>query len=91
MTACFNDTPDFTPFDTVPANILLDEMNPDSKAINDPILRRDAIASSKLPLDAPDKCPEDLLNRILWHAQMGTRIPYPAWAITQTDKDDDGD
>src|ERR1051326_2287469 len=64
MFACFTNKPDLTPFEALPNNVPLDEMNPDPKAIRDPILRRDALASSRLPLDAPDKCPEDLLNRI---------------------------
>jgi len=24
-----------------------------------------------------DRCPEDLLNRILWHAMKGSDAPYP--------------
>jgi YVTN family beta-propeller protein len=86
MFACFTDTPDFTPFKAVPNNISLDELNPDPKVLKDPVLRRDAIVSAKLPLDEPDKCPEDVLNRILWHAQKGAKEPYPTWAITKVDK-----
>jgi YVTN family beta-propeller protein len=89
MSACFTDTPDFAPFKAVPNQVPLDEMNPDPKAISDPLLRANAIASAKLPLGAPDQCSEDLLNRIVWHAQMGSQAPYPAWALTQIDEDDD--
>ena len=74
------DTPDLTPFTAVPANIPLDQMNPNPKEISNPILRKDGIASAKLPLDKVDQCPEDLLNRILWHAMKGPREPYPQWA-----------
>jgi hypothetical protein len=28
-----------------------------------------------------DRCPEDVLNRILWHAMKGPRAPYPQWAV----------
>ncbi|MHC1764890.1 MAG: bifunctional YncE family protein/alkaline phosphatase family protein [Verrucomicrobiia bacterium] len=91
MSACFTDTPDFTPFKAVPNNVPLDEMNPDPKAISDPLLRANAIASAKLPLDAPDQCSEDLLNRIIWHAQMGSQAPYPTWALTQIEENDDDD
>jgi len=35
-----------------------------------------------------DRCPEDVLNRILWHAQKGSSVPYPAWA-TSPDADDE--
>ena len=91
MAACFTDVPDFTPFTAVPANVALDEMNPDPKAIHEPLLRRNAIASGKLPLEAPDRCPEDLLNRILWHAQRGAEAPYPTWALTALIGEDDDD
>jgi YVTN family beta-propeller protein len=91
MSACFTATPDFTPFEAVPTNVRLDEMNPDPKAITDPVLRRDALASAKLPLDLPDQCPEDLLNRILWRAQKGSQATYPSWAITPIDKIEDPD
>jgi hypothetical protein len=28
-----------------------------------------------------DRCPEDVLNRILWRAMRGTQEPYPQWAV----------
>jgi len=88
MTDCFTDVPDLTPFDAVPNNIPLDEMNPDPKRISDPLLRRDAVASTRLRLDQVDQCPEDLLNRILWRAMKGSQAPYPQWAITPHEDDD---
>jgi hypothetical protein len=36
-----------------------------------------------------DACPEDLFNRILWHAMKGSEAPYPEWAVTVTEDDDD--
>jgi len=36
-----------------------------------------------------DACPEDILNRILWHAVKGSAVPYPEWAITSGKSDDD--
>src|SRR6185436_20305566 len=77
MFDCFGTDPDFTPYRLVWNNIPLDEMNPDPKKISDPLLRRQAYASARLPLQAPDRCPEDLLNRILWHAMKGPSLPYP--------------
>ena len=77
MTACFTDTPDFTPFTALTNNIPLDQMNPSPKKISDPLLRKHAYASARLPLDEADKCPEDTLNRILWHALKGSQAPYP--------------
>jgi hypothetical protein len=77
MFECFADAPDLTPFDAVPNQVPLDQMNPEPRAIADPERRRYAEASAKLPLDEPDRCPEDLLNRILWNAQKGS-APYPS-------------
>jgi YVTN family beta-propeller protein len=77
---CFTTSPDFTPFDAVPNRIPLDRLNPAPAAISDPLLREQAIASADLPLEKVDQCPEDLLNRILWHAMKGSGSAYPAWA-----------
>ena len=87
LRACFTDVPDFAPFDAVPNNVPLDEMNPPLSAIKDAHQRHDAWVSSRLPLSKPDQCPEDVLNHILWHAQMGFNAPYPKWAITESDDD----
>src|SRR5690349_12820405 len=46
MSDCFTETPDFTPYTLVPANVALDQMNPDPVKITDAALRRDAIASA---------------------------------------------
>ena len=89
MTDCFTETPDFTSFTALPNQVPLDQMNPAPHAIMDPVLRRDALVSARLPLRQPDRCPEDVLNRILWRAMKGTSVPYPAWAITAGAGDDD--
>jgi hypothetical protein len=89
MFDCFSDSPDFTPFTALPNNVPLDQMNPAPHAINDPLLRKNAVASSKLPLGKPDQCPEDTLNRIIWYAMKGSAAPYPEWAITRGIIDDD--
>jgi YVTN family beta-propeller protein len=88
MFDCFTNTPDLTPFDSVPNLVRLDDMNPDPKKISDPQLRKDARASARLPLAEADQCPEDQLNRILWRAVKGTRQPYPQWAAQKTPDDD---
>ena len=90
MADCFTDQPNLTPFNAVANNVALDQLNPAPHAINDPILRRDAEQSAKLNFREVDKAPEDVLNRILWHAMKGTSEPYPEWAITK-DADDDDD
>lgn len=89
MFEAFSDTPDFTAFNSVPNNIPLDEMNAKPKAINDPLLRKNAIMSARLNFRKADACPEDTLNRILWHAQRGPNAPYPTWAISFVKDDDD--
>jgi DNA-binding beta-propeller fold protein YncE len=87
MFDCFANVPDFTPYDVVTNNVPLDEMNPLPKLISDPLLRKDAYASARLPLQQVDRCPEDVLNRILWRAAKGSRAPYPAWAVKVADDD----
>jgi hypothetical protein len=89
MTECFNRAPDFTPYDCLTNNVPLDKMNPGLQSIIDRRQLRDAQVSSRLPLKKPDQCPEDVLNKILWHAQMGFDEPYPQWAITVTNEKDD--
>jgi YVTN family beta-propeller protein len=81
MFDCFTNTPDFTPFDSVASNVPLDRMNPEPKKISDQLLRKQAYLSARLPLEKPDQCPEDALNRILWHAMKGSQAAYPVWAV----------
>jgi YVTN family beta-propeller protein len=88
MTDCFTDTPDFTPYDALPNNIPLDQMNPEAKTVSHPLLRKHAFQSARLPIAEPDKCPEDVLNRILWHAMKGPDAPYPVWATAKIPDDD---
>jgi YVTN family beta-propeller protein len=80
MFDCFTNEPDCSPYVALKNNVPLDEMNPPAKAVSDPLLRKHAYASARLPLDEPDKCPEETLNRILWHAMKGANAPYPVWA-----------
>ena len=90
MFDCFTDKPDLRPFETVRNNIPLDTMNPPEKEIADALLRKHAVQSGRLNFRQVDACPEDVLNRILWHAVKGPAAPYPAWAVTLVpDKDDD--
>jgi YVTN family beta-propeller protein len=88
MFDCFTNTPDFTPFVAVPNDVPLDQMNPEPKKLSDRVLREDAYASARLPLEKCDQCPEDLLNHIIWRATKGSQIPYPAWAVKAVDDDD---
>ena len=89
MFNCFTATPDFTPFTAVPNKIPLDKMNPaNPKKISNKQQRADATASAKLPLDKPDLCDEDTLNRILWRASKGVAAAYPEWAVKPAPDDD---
>ncbi len=85
MFDCFTEIPKFAPFEYVKNNIGLDVLNPPIGAIKDPVEKKFARMSSKLPLDEMDECPEDMFNRILWFAQKGT-AQYPAWAVMETSK-----
>ena len=77
---------DFTAFSAVTNNVPLDEMNPPPKKVADAQSRQDAYVSARLPLDQPDRCPEGVLNRILWRAMMGSK-PFPEWAVKIVDED----
>ena len=88
MSDCFTAIPDLTPFTSVPNRVPLDRINPDPKKIADRVLRQDAIVSNRLPLHEPDRCPEDVLNRILWRAMKGTHAPYPEWAVKTVGDED---
>ena len=81
MFDCFTAKPDFTPYVALTNNVPLDQMNPSPKTIRNALLRSHAEISGRLPLNEPDQCPEDVLNRIIWHAQKGPDQPYPAWAV----------
>jgi YVTN family beta-propeller protein len=81
MTECFNDVPDLSPFTSVSNRYPLDKITPDAKKVTDRKRRRNIVASNRLPLDQPDRCPEDTLNRILWTAMKGSEVPYPEWAV----------
>jgi DNA-binding beta-propeller fold protein YncE len=87
MFDCFTSTPDFTPYDSVANNVPLDKMNPATRKVSDPLLRKDALVSARLPLELPDQCPEGVLNQILWRSVKGTQVPYPTWAVKMVDDD----
>jgi YVTN family beta-propeller protein len=91
MFDCFSGTPDFTPYTALPANVPLDELNPEAEAINDAALRNDALVSATLNFREIDKAPEDVLNRILWRSMRGSREAYPEWAISADAEDEDDD
>ncbi|MEN6428351.1 MAG: bifunctional YncE family protein/alkaline phosphatase family protein [Phycisphaerales bacterium] len=89
MSDCFTDVPDLAPYVAMPTNIPLDQMNPNPKEVSNAMMRRNAIVSAKLPLEQIDRCPEDVLNRILWHAMKGPHEPYPQWAVIADIEEED--
>jgi YVTN family beta-propeller protein len=88
MFDCFTNVPDLTPFTSVPNQFPLDKITPEPKKVTERRVRKDIIASNRLPLDQPDQCPEDLLNRILWRAMKGHDVPYPEWAVKPVEDED---
>ena len=81
MSDCFTEKADFTPFKALPANVPLDQLNTPVEIIKDALLRSNAVKSAMLNFREVDKAPEDVLNRILWHAMKGSAAPYPEWAV----------
>ncbi len=76
MSDCFTDTPDFTPYEALPSNIPLDELNPALETLTGDALHW-AKMSLKQDLDDLDRIDEDTFNRVLWHAVKGYDVPYP--------------
>lgn len=89
MFDCFTDKPDSRPFMAVANRVPLDELNPEPKNISDNLLRKNALLSVGLNFKRIDACPETLLNRIIWHSVRGSGAPYPEWAVTLVQDDDD--
>ncbi len=75
MVACFNQSPDMTPYQAVPNQVPLDEMNPPLSALEGNALYY-AKKSLEPQFEGIDTGDDDLLNRILWHAAKGDK-PYP--------------
>ncbi len=76
MSDCFTDTPDFTPYKSLPNNIPLDELNPPLESLTGEA-RHWAEMSLKQDLDDVDRIDEDTFNRVLWHSVKGYDVPYP--------------
>ncbi len=88
MFDCFGAEPDFTPVLVQQPRWPLDELNPAPAKITDATLRHDAEVSATLPLDEMDKCPEGVLNEILWRSLKGPQVPFPSWAVALTEDED---
>ncbi|MCF6332108.1 MAG: hypothetical protein L3J11_02395 [Draconibacterium sp.] len=76
MTDCFVRKPDFTPYNALPSNIRLDELNPPLESLIGNQLHW-AKMSLAQDLEDVDRIDEDTFNRIIWHAVKGYDVPYP--------------
>jgi hypothetical protein len=87
MADCFGTIRDKTPYQSLPNNIPLDEMNPQIISLKGNA--RYFAEKSMLPeFDRVDAGDDDLLNRILWFAAKGN-TPYPSkFAGAENDKED---
>ena len=76
LAACFTDTPDLSPYTSVPAAIPLDEMNPPLTALKgkERYWTEQSLALDWSGLDRPDP---QKLNEMLWHTFKGVDTPYP--------------
>ncbi|MDP4222074.1 MAG: alkaline phosphatase family protein [Bacteroidota bacterium] len=90
MTDCFTTAPDKTPYNALPSNIPIDEMNPQISSLKGRALYY--AKKSMLPeFDGVDSGNDDLLNRILWFAAKGHE-PYPSkYAGTGNTEAESGD
>ena len=88
MSGCFLTKPDKTPYQALPNNIPIDEMNPQIISLSGKA--RYFAKKSMLPeFDGVDTGDDDLLNRILWFAAKGN-TPYPSkFAGAGSKKDND--
>jgi len=76
MFSAFTDEPDFAPYDALPNQIPLDEMNPGLAGLTG-LQRELTKASMAMNFSEADAAPEDLLNRVIWHSVKGYDAPYP--------------
>lgn len=75
LRACFQQTPDFTPYKARLNRIPLDEMNPRPGALRGEA-RRLAEACSRIDLSDVDRAHAETITRANWHVQMIGR-PFP--------------
>jgi hypothetical protein len=76
MTSIFTAQAEVAPYQRLPANVALDEMNPPLKALNGRKLWA-ARQSLAMNWSEPDDIPQAVLNHILWWDSKGYDRPYP--------------
>src|SRR5262249_2865252 len=83
MFSVFTSRPDFTPYEALPNNIPLDEMNPPLTATSG-LQRQLAEASLRMDFSEPDVADAKVLNRTIWHSVKGYGTPYGIAASLRT-------
>ncbi len=91
MSDCFTDTPDYTPFDSVPNRVPLDQMKPEPNAIRDPLLRENALVSESLNFREIDRAPEDVLKSDPLVCHEGERCTLSGMGRSRDAEEDDDD
>lgn len=76
MYDCFTGKPNFTPYQALPNQIPLDQMNPKLSSLKGK-QKYWAKKSMEMPLEEADKAEDDELNKIIWYAVRGYDVPYP--------------
>ena len=76
MSDCFQEKPDFAPYQLIKSNISPEEINPPINSLSGKQLSW-AIKSMEQDLDDYDRIDEDIFNRIIWHSVKGVDRPYP--------------
>ena len=66
MRSCFSDKPNLAPYQAVPNQVPLDELNPPLKKNQSAEARRLAEACAKMDWDEPDTQDQETLNRAIW-------------------------
>ena len=84
MVACFQESPDLTPYKARPNEIPLDQMNQKVAQLRGKA-KYYAKKCMELSLDDIDMADEDLFNRIIWHAVKGIGARYPEPKAQSTD------
>jgi hypothetical protein len=75
MFDCFSPTPDFSPYQSLPNQIPLNEMNKSLAELKGAALHY-ALRSMEPQFDHIDQGDDDLFNRIIWYAMKGKEL-YP--------------
>lgn len=76
MDDCFTGKPNFTPYQALPNQIPLDQMNPKLSSLKGK-QKYWAKKSMEMPLEEADEANDDDFNKIIWYAVKGYDVPYP--------------